>query len=89
MSNIHDEIYDRDRVAIDEKKKKAAALAAKIKEYEAHLKEVSLKISTNYTAYLGAENMTIDKIEKLIIIMDDKKAATIGEAIKVMNSPTA
>lgn len=88
MSNIHDEIYNRDHVSIDEKKKKATELSSKLKDYEAHLKEVSLKISTNYTAYLGAENMNMEKIEKLIMIMDDGKAATIGEAINVMNTPT-
>lgn len=87
MTNIHEEIYSRDNVSIEEKKTKIAELSSKIKEYEAHLKEVSLKVSTNYTAYLGAENMTIEKIEKLIIIMDAGKASTVGDAINVMNTP--
>ena len=69
------------------KKDEAANLANKIKEYEALLKECALEISTNYTAYLGEENMSLEKIEKLIVIMGDGRASTVSEAITIMNAP--
>ena len=84
---IRDEIYNKDITSIRNKKDEAANLANKIKEYEALLKECALEISTNYTAYLGEENMSLEKIEKLIVIMGDGRASTVSEAITIMNAP--
>lgn len=84
---IRDEIYNKDIVSIRNKRDEATNLANKIKEYEAISKECALEISTNYTAYLGEENMSLEKIEKLIVIMGDGRANTVSEAITVMNTP--
>lgn len=84
--DIQDEIYKRDIVSIEEKKNRIAKLADSIKGYEEQQKEVSLNISTNYTAYIGEENLSLDVIEKLLIIMDDGKAETVGDAINVLKA---
>lgn len=84
--DIQDEIYKRDIVSIEEKKKKAADLGAKLKEYEEHQKEGALNLSTNYAAYMGEENLALDRIEKFILIMDDGKANTVGDAINVFKT---
>ncbi|MDE6208841.1 MAG: hypothetical protein K2M73_04090 [Lachnospiraceae bacterium] len=84
--DIQEEIYKRDIVSIEDKKNKTAELAVKIKDYEEQQKEVALNVSTNYTAYMGEENLSLDRIEKLIMIMDDGKAETIGDAINVLKT---
>ncbi len=81
--DIHDEIYKRDIVSINEKRNNAANLAEQLKKMEQEGKELALNISTNYTAYLGEENITLDRIEKLIMIMDSGNAPTVGAAINI------
>ena len=80
---IYNEIYRRDIISINEKKQKINDLTSSLKDLETQQKEMALNISTNYTAYMGAENMTMETIERLIMIMDEGKATTVGDAINV------
>lgn len=85
--DIYDEIYKRDIVGINNKKERIVELSESIKESEAHQKERAIYISTNYSAYLGEENLAIDRIERLIGIMENETVQTVGDAINILNSP--
>lgn len=83
--DIRDEIYNKEIVSINNKKTEIENLSSQLKELETHQRENALKISTNYTAYLGEENMQLDRIEKMLMVMNDGKASTVSEAISVIN----
>lgn len=83
---IGNEIYRHDIVSIQEKKQRITELSNYLKESEDKLKEINLNISTNYAAYLGAENLALDKIDKLLSIMSEQGASTVGDAVNISNS---
>lgn len=58
----------------------------RLKELEEKQKNLTLNISTNYTAYIGEENMNIDRIEKMILLLGEGKAKTIGDAVNILKS---
>ncbi len=84
--DIRNEICKRDMVSINEKRNNVAKLSEEQKELEVQSKEMALTVSTNYTAYMGEENLSLEKLEKLIVIMEGGSANTIGEAINVASA---
>ncbi len=84
--DIEDEITKRDIGRIDKIKSDLAELNIKLKELEEKQKDVTIAISTNYSAYLGEENLSAEKIEKMLVLLDDGKAATISDAINILNT---
>lgn len=83
---IGNEIYKRDVVSIQNKKQRIKELSGFLKENEEKLKEINLNISTNYGAYMGEENLALEKLDKLMSIMNEKKTATVGDAISMLNN---
>ena len=48
---------------------------------------MAMDLTVKYGAYLGAENMTISKIDAIINIMQtDEKVKTIGDAINMLKA---
>ncbi len=85
--DIEDEITKRDIGRIDKIKSELTELSIKLKELEERQKDVTLSISTNYAAYLGEENLAAERIEKMLVLLDDGKAVTISDAINILNTP--
>lgn len=83
---IEEEITKRDIDKINALKKQLAETNLKLKELEEKQKDITLSISTNYAAYIGEENMNIDRIEKMIVLLGEGKAETIGDAINILKN---
>ena len=47
---------------------------------------MSINLSTNYGAYLGEENMTIERITLLSQLINEGQATNIGEAVNLSKS---
>ena len=68
---------------IDSIKKNISEISLKLKELEQKQKDMSINLSTNYGAYLGEENMAVDKINLLSQLIADGRAANVGEAVNI------
>ena len=53
---------------------------------EERVKEFALMLSKQYESYLGKENMTVEKLDRLIAHMEKGEAKTIGEALALENN---
>ncbi|WP_455718749.1 hypothetical protein [Anaerosporobacter sp.] len=53
------------------------------KEYSNKVKELEMQLASTYEAYLGKEFMNLEKLEKLIKIMESKEGMVISEAMKL------
>ncbi|WP_310602230.1 hypothetical protein [Anaerosporobacter sp.] len=53
------------------------------KEYSSKVKELEMQLASTYETYLGKEFMNLDKLEKLIRIMESKEGMLISEALKL------
>jgi hypothetical protein len=51
---------------------------------EQQLQALRLELANNYEAYLGKEYMTEERLNRLIDIMEEERAATVGDAIAVL-----
>ncbi len=80
---ITDEITERETPRIDDIKKKLNETQLQLNSLADSQKEMSMKVNSKYSAYFGNEYMTSAKIEKLISIMKDGTAKTIGDAINI------
>lgn len=80
---LEDEIKNRSKEKISEMKEQLKNTSNLVKELEEKQKELSLRIASDYEAYLGKEFMTIERIEELIRIIEEEKASTIAEAVEV------
>ncbi len=85
-ADIVEEITSRDIGKINKLKSELAEVTSSLKELEAKQKNITLNISTNYTAYIGEENMNIDRIEKMIVLLGEGKATTIGDAVNILKN---
>lgn len=85
-ADIEEEITARDKEKIEKLKKEQNETAIKLKELEEQQKNVTIDISTNYTAYIGEENMNTERLEKMMILLADGRAKTIGDAINILKN---
>ncbi len=86
--DIIEEITNRDMPKIEAIKKKIAEVSLKLKELEQKQKDMSINLSTNYGAYIGEENMTTERIDMLISLIDRGEADNIGSAVNILkNTP--
>lgn len=53
------------------------------KEYSQKVKELEMQLAATYEVYLGKEFMNLDKLEKLIKIMESREGMVISEAMKL------
>ena len=84
--DIVEEITNRDMPKIENIKKKISEVALKLKELEQKQKDMSINLSTNYGAYIGEENMTCERIDMLISLIDRGEADNIGSAVNILKN---
>lgn len=85
-ADIEEEITARDIGKIEKLKKEQNETAIRLKELEEQQKNVTIDISTNYTAYIGEENMNTERLEKMMVLLADGRAKTIGDAINILKN---
>lgn len=85
-NDICEEITKRDMPKIDDIKKKISETSIKLKELEQKQKDMSINLSTNYGPYLGEENMTVDRINMLIGLIENHEASNIGDAVNILKN---
>lgn len=85
-ADIEKEITARDAGKIEKLKKEQNEASIRLKELEQQQKNVTIDISTNYTAYIGEENMNTERIEKMMVLLADGRAKTIGDAINILKN---
>ncbi len=85
-NDICEEITKRDMPKIDDIKKKISETSIKLKELEQKQKDMSINLSTNFGPYLGEENMTVDRINALISLIENGEASNIGDAVNAMKN---
>ena len=85
-ADIEEEITARDIGKIEKLRKEQNEVSIRLKELEQQQKNVTIDISTNYTAYIGEENMNTDRLEKMMILLADGRAKTIGDAINILKN---
>lgn len=85
-ADIEEEITARDIGKIEKLKKEQNETVIRLKELEEQQKNVTIDISTNYTAYIGEENMNTERIEKMMVLLADGRAKTIGDAINILKN---
>lgn len=85
-ADIEEEITARDIGKIEKLKKEQNETVIRLKELEEQQKNVTIDISTNYTAYIGEENMNTERIEKMMVLLADGRAKTIGDAVNILKN---
>jgi len=80
---IIDEITERETPHIEALKVKLNQAQLELKSYSDSQQKMSVQIASNYAAYIGNENMTLQKIDRLMDIMKDGRAKTIGDAVNI------
>lgn len=78
---ITKEIRGRHEEELLDLKTKLNQLSKKIKDNNENIKYLSLELVDNYEAYLGKEFMSVEKIDRLIGLMEGKNLQNISEAI--------
>lgn len=56
------------------------------KEYSNKVKDLEMQLASTYETYLGKEFMNLEKLEKLIKIMETKEGMVISEAMKLYDN---
>lgn len=77
------EIENRELARINEIEASYTEMSKRHAELEDKVKQLGLKISTEYEAYIGKEFSNPDKIDALIEIIETGKAVTVSEAVNV------
>lgn len=85
-NEICEEITKRDMPKIDGLKKTASENALRLKELEQKQKDMSINLSTNYGPYLGEENMTVERIDMLVALIEKGEASNIGDAVNLLKN---
>lgn len=80
---ISKEIKERQKIELDELKRTYDKVYEEQRNAEEKVTKYSLDISRNYESFVGKENMSIVKIERLIEIMETGEVKKISEAIAV------
>jgi len=80
-NEISEEIQKREVQKIEELRKTLILISEKIITEEDFLKSINLKVSNEYAPYFGVDNLTLEKVEKMILLMETTDVASIGEVI--------
>lgn len=84
--DIEEEITKRDIHKIEILKKQLNELTIMLKELEDAQKNLTISVSTKYTAYIGEGNLTLETLEKMMQMMSEGRAETIGDAINILKT---
>ncbi len=79
---IVEEIENRELPRIEELEQKYNEIAARHAELEDTVKQLGIKLSTEYESYVDKSFSDVAKIDELIAFMENGQAATIGDAIQ-------
>lgn len=85
-STIVKEIEAKELPRIEELEAKYNEAVTNREAMEEIVKQTGLKISSEYEAYLGKEYTNLNKIDRLMSVMESGKATTISEAIEVVKT---
>ncbi len=80
-AQIQEEIKGRYQPEIDSLCEKQKEAAAELKKTGEKVQEFTLMLSRQYEAYLGKENLAVEKLDKLIAKIESGEAGNIGEAL--------
>ncbi len=82
---IKDEIEKENMPAIDQLESELNGIKSDLEMKRSAVKAVSDDLANNYSAYLGKKNMTTEKIDSMISLIQEGKAETIMQAIDLLN----
>ena len=85
-ASVRAEIENREMPRINEIENNYNELTAKHAELEETIRQMRLRISADYEAYLGSDFSDVDKLNELISIMESGSAATVSEAINQLRT---
>ena len=78
-----EEIENRELPRIQEIENNYKDMMTKHNELEDTVKQLGIKLSTEYESYLDKSFSNVNKIDELIEIMETGKATTIADAIQI------
>ncbi len=81
---IKEEIENDSKEVLEELKKEYESLKAIFDEKEETVKQVSAELNETYGVYLGKKNLSEEKIDELISIINEGKAQTIMQALDLL-----
>ena len=79
--DIVKEIESKEMPRINDLQKEYDETVSQKESLEEIVKETSLKISSEYEAYIGKEYTNLERIDALIKIMENGQAQTVSQAI--------
>ena len=82
---IKDEIEKENMPAIEQMESELNGMKVDLEEKRASLRAISETLANNYSAYLSKKNMSPEKIDTMISLIQDGKAETIMQAMDLMN----
>lgn len=85
ISRIVEETTRQERKETEELQRKIEEKSSQILALENEQNQLSAKIASEYTAYLGSAYMTIDKLDQLINMISSGQAGTIQEGINILS----
>lgn len=85
-ASVAAEIENREMPRINEISDNYKAMTAKHAGLDENIRQLRLKISTDYEAYLGEDFTDTAKLDELISIMESGSAATVSEAINQLRT---
>ena len=85
-ASVATEIENREMPRINEISDNYNAMVARHAELDETIRQMRLKLSTDYEAYLGEGFTDINKLDELISIMESGSAGTVSEAINQLRT---
>ena len=79
---IVEEIESRELPRIEELEQKYSEMTTRVTELEDTVKQLGIKLSTEYESYVDKSFSDVDKIDELIGFIENGQATTVGEAIQ-------
>lgn len=82
---IKEEIEKENMPAIEQMESELNGMKSDLEGKRIAVKAISDDLANNYSSYLGKKNMTTEKIDSMISLIQEGKAETIMQAIDLMN----
>lgn len=86
---IMDEIRTRNQADLDRLKEQHEETYRELKETQDKVKQKSLYVAENYEAFLGREFVSATVLDQMLELMEQNKAATVGEALALYKTDGA
>lgn len=79
---LANEIREKNRPELENLQQKHEEVHTLSKEYSGKVKDLEMQLASSYETYLGKEFMNLDKLEKLINIMQSQDGMVVSDALK-------